>query len=499
MQSSRPLFALLAQRVRTKPHDCAVVYRNEDISYLALATGALKLVDALQAQGIGPGRKVGLAFASSPLALMLLFALARLGACVVPLSLGRDLAARAQIAQKFGVDLLIVENKDAHMPGWPLLQIDRVSIFPNDLRQTERLLAQDEAASYHALADMPWFVVLSSGSTGVPKGVALTQAQAWARIGQSLLPWTDSTRVLPYDLAIGAGLFPALRTLAAGGTVIITEDTDFKAGFALFATRHRATHVMSSPWMAAQLLEQLSEAKLAMPTVEYLWIAGGHCARRVLEGLMERATPNVWVKYASAETGVVAAAPARELLATPGLSGRLGSWIEADVVDEAGQALPVAQTGLLRFRAAGWPTAYAVAQDNEEAAFRDGWYHSKDYGRVLPNGYLIVEGRAEGLVNWAGMRVQAEYFEDLLCARLALKECAVFSLLNADGDSKLAVALLEQDAAKCEQVWPALMAHFSAVINDTCMVFVVPRIERTPMGKVARRQLQLQFSAFQKG
>jgi long-chain acyl-CoA synthetase len=333
----------------------------------------------------------------------------------------------------------------------------------------------------------------------VPKGVALTQKQAWVRIHHSLLPWTEATRVLPYDLAIGAGLFPALRTLAAGGTVIITEDADFKAGLAQFATRHRATHVMSSPWMAAQLLVQLSGKTNAMPTVEYLWIAGGHCARRVLEGLMECATPNVWVKYASAETGVVAAAPARELLTTPGLSGRIGDWIESSVISELGAPLPVGETGLLRFRAQGWPAAYATEEDNNEEAFRDGWYQSKDYGRVLPNGYLIIEGRAEGMVNVAGMRVQADYFEDLLCARLGLKECAVFSLLDADGDSKLAVAICEPDAGKREAVAPLLMAHFKSFTKDTCLVFVVPAIARTPMGKIARRQLQLQFSAFQKG
>jgi acyl-coenzyme A synthetase/AMP-(fatty) acid ligase len=494
MTASLPLFSLLAERVRKKPDACAVVYRNQAISYLALATGALKLVQALQAQGIKPGTKVGLSFNASPMALMLLFALARLGACVIPLSLGRDEASRAEIAQKFGVNVLIAENAQARLAGVPSLEIHSVSISTLEMQQTQDLLQQTGASAYEALASMPWFVVLSSGSTGVPKGVALTQAQAWARIRQSLLPWTESTRVMPYDLAIGAGLFPALRTLAAGGTVIITEDSDFKAGLAEFATRHRATHVMSSPWMAAQLLQQVVDQKAAMPTVEFLWIAGGHCARHVLEGLMERATPNVWVKYASAETGVVAAAPARELLSTPGMSGRIGSWIEAGVVNDAGEPLPQGSSGLLRFKAPGWPQAYADAQDNAEGAFRDGWYVSKDHGRILPNGYLIVEGRVEGLVNVAGMRVQAEFFEELLSTRLALKECAVFSVLQADGSSKLAVALAQADAAKREAVTNLLMEHFKDLTRDVCLVFELPSLPRTPMGKISRRQLQQQFS-----
>jgi acyl-coenzyme A synthetase/AMP-(fatty) acid ligase len=169
------------------------------------------------------------------------------------------------------------------------------------------------------------------------------------------------------------------------------------------------------------------------------------------------------------------------------------------VINEDGLLLPSGETGLLRFRAQGWASAYATQQDNEEKAFLEGWYQSKDYGRILPNGYLIVEGRAEGMVNVAGMRIQAEYFEDLLCARLGLKECAVFSSLGADGESQLAVALAQEDASKRDEVSQALMAHFKEFTRDTCLVFDVPQLPRTAMGKIARRQLQEQFSVFFKG
>jgi cyanophycin synthetase len=498
MDAPLALFSLLIDRVRRKPETTAVIYRDQAVSYAALATGALKLANALEKQGVMPGQRIGMGFHSSPLALMLLFALARLGACVVPLSLGRDEASRAEIARKFGVDMLIVENEKALMPGWPALQIHSVSISSQDVEQTKQLLEQQDASAHQGVAEMPWFVVLSSGSTGVPKGVALTQTQAWERIRQSLLPWTEATRVLPYDLAIGAGLFPALRALAAGGTVIITEDADFSGGFAEFATRHRATHVMSSPWMAAQLLAQLSSQTDAMPTVEYLWIAGGHCSRRVLEGLMERATPNVWVKYASAEIGVVAAGPAGELLGTPGLTGQLGAWVEADALDEAGNALPADSTGLLRFRGAGWPQTYADEQDNAENAFKEGWFYSKDYGRVLPDGRLVVEGRAEGLLNLAGIRIQAEYFEELLIARLGLRECALFVALRDDGSNVLVVAVNESDAQHAEAIKKMMLEHLDNLASDACRVFLVPVIPRTPLGKVARRQLQQNYLAFLK-
>jgi acyl-coenzyme A synthetase/AMP-(fatty) acid ligase len=490
METRRPLFALLADRVRGNADAVAVIYRGKEISYLTLATGALKLANALQAQGIKAGDRVGFAFSSSPLAIMLLFALARLGVCVVPLSLMRDASSRTEIAKKFELQLMIAEGANARLPALASLEVQSVTISTQDLAQTRELLTQVGAQDYQHLTSAPWFVVLSSGSTGVPKGVALTQAQAWVRIDQSTLSWNEHTRLLPYDLAIGAGLFPVLRTLHAGGTVIITEDSDFSGGFAEFATRHRATHVMSSPWMAAQLLEQLDDTPLQMPTVQYLWIAGGHCARHVLEGLLHKATPNVWVKYAAAETGVVASGRAEDLLQTPGLAGKIGDWIDAMVVDEAGHALAEGSVGLLRLRAPGWPEAYADAQDNAEGAFIDGWYTSKDYVQILPGRQLVVQGRAEGMVNVAGLRLPGEHFEELLMARLGLRECAVFSSLLPDGTNRLVVAVLREDMQHKEAVLELMKAQLDRALVAQLDVLAVSDIPRTPMGKVARRKLQ---------
>jgi acyl-CoA synthetase (AMP-forming)/AMP-acid ligase II len=165
------LFALLADRVRLKPNATAVVYRDQEVSYAALATGALKLAHVLEAQGVTSGKRIGFAFNSSPLALMLLFALARLGVCVIPLSLGREEASRIEIARKFGVDMLVLDSEEAQMPGWPALQIHSVSISSQDVEQTKQLLQKQDASAYQAVTELPWFVVLSSGSTACPKAL----------------------------------------------------------------------------------------------------------------------------------------------------------------------------------------------------------------------------------------------------------------------------------------------------------------------------------------
>jgi acyl-CoA synthetase (AMP-forming)/AMP-acid ligase II len=466
MQPSRSISRLIHQAVVDYPHATAVVFRDQSVSYLTL----------------------GITMAPSPVFLATVFALAALGACVVPLSTARSLEQRAQIAHKFNISLLMVDDATQALVGWPHMAIDNINIAQHDI---DTFAAASHRQSADDLADLPWFVVLSSGTTDNLKGVAMSQAQTWVRIGQTALVWGRDTRTVPYEMSIAAGFFPTLRTLAAGGTVVIAEDADFQAGFSQFVQRHRATHVLLSPWMAGHLVKQLEGQKLAMPTLRSLWIGGGHCPRNVLEGLLERATPHVWLKYASAETGVVAAVQARMALSTPGLSGQLGHWVEAKVLDEQGNALNNGQSGMLSFRSEGWPTRYLVDADNADKAFRDGWYHSKDYGHLGLDGLVFVQGRAEGALNLAGIRLQSDYVEQLLMDQLAVSQCAALDPLQTDGSAQLAIVITPADEPKMAGIKTLLTQTFSHIDSFTIQVLVVEAIPRNIMGKVARRELKL--------
>ncbi|NJM44699.1 MAG: AMP-binding protein, partial [Brachymonas sp.] len=132
---------------------------------------------------------------------MALFALALLGACAVPLSWSRPKQSRVSIAQKFSVQRTLADREGAEIEGLEALILRGLELSQDDIQQTQALLSQSSPEQYASQHAMPWFIVLSSGSTGVPKGIALTQAQAWARVKQCMLEWTNEAKILPYDLA----------------------------------------------------------------------------------------------------------------------------------------------------------------------------------------------------------------------------------------------------------------------------------------------------------
>ncbi len=482
------LCALLRQGAALYPDKAAVIHQNSPTSYFTLAIAAHHLQKKFANQGIARGMVVGITLAPSPVFLATIFALAALGACAMPLSPSRTPAQRLELARKFGIQQLIVNQLDQALQGWPVLVLDNLHLEEKDLQSYQQSAALTPDTS---LADAAWFVLLSSGTTSNQKGVALTQAQSLTRIGQSALVWDSNTRTIPFEMSMGAGLFPALRTLAHGGTLLLMENADFSTDFAGFVNQHQATHVLLSPWMAAQLVQQLEGRKLAMPTLAYLWLGGGHCPQDVLTSLLERATPNVWLKYASVETGVIAAIHASEALRTPGLSGKLGAWVEARTQHEDGAVLPAGQPGLLSFRSVGWPSRYMVDADNATGSFKDGWYCTHDYGRLGADRTVFVEGRAQGALNLGGIRIQPEFLEDVIAKQLKILDCAAIDLRLADGRSEIVVAITAADASKKAQILALLAQELAASSLIAKRVAVVPQIFRSGMGKIARQQMRL--------
>jgi acyl-CoA synthetase (AMP-forming)/AMP-acid ligase II len=480
--------ALLRQGAAQYPAATAVIHQNHAYSYLTLAVAAHHLQLQFAAQGIQRGMLVGITLPPSPVFLATIFALAAIGACALPLSPSRDPNQRIELANKFGIHRLVVNQHEQALEGWPALVLDNLHLDEQDLLSYQQSSSLVPDAS---LADAAWFVVLSSGTTSNQKGVALTQTQSLTRIGQSALIWDRHTRTIPFEMSMGAGLFPALRTLAHGGTLLLMENADFDNNFADYVNRHQATHILLSPWMAAQLVQQLQGRKLAMPSLRYLWLGGGHCPQDVLSSLLERATPNVWVKYASVETGVIAAASASEALRTPGLSGKLGAWVEARTQQEDGTVLAAGQPGLLSFRSIGWPSRYQADADNASGSFSNGWYCTQDYGRLGPDGSVYVEGRAQGALNLGGIRIQPEFLEDAIAKQLKIIDCAAVDLRLTDGRSEIVIAVTAADASKSAHILALLAQELAASPLISKRVAVVPKILRSGMGKVARQQMRL--------
>lgn len=165
------LCSLLRQGAQLDPSKTAVLYQGAEYSYFTLALATHHLQRQFAAQGITRGTMVGITLPSSPVFLATVFALAALGACVLPLSPNRPIQQRIELAKKYRIQKLIVNHASQALANWHVLVLDNLHIDAEEAQlYQESARAQPDAS----LADAPWFVALSSGTTDNPKGVALT-------------------------------------------------------------------------------------------------------------------------------------------------------------------------------------------------------------------------------------------------------------------------------------------------------------------------------------
>ncbi|WP_410568887.1 class I adenylate-forming enzyme family protein [Amycolatopsis sp. cmx-4-61] len=330
----------------------------------------------LRAAGLGPGDGVGLATAVTPEGFAALVAVHVLGARAVAVRPGLPEAQLRHILSD--VAAVVVDDdtvvSDAEVPVLPV----------------ERLLtAYAEPVPQGQLDDIAT-VVFTSGSTGVPKGVAysyraLTEGRVWrppvpgsaherlgAGFGRYLLFGTLASAVMVEQLGV---------CLFAGGTAVIPEGLpDFPA----VLPRLGITAALTTVPRLHQVLEVLRDTDVDLSALRRLIVAGSPVPPHTLAEAAELIGPAMHHAYGQTETGMLTICRAGEGV---GSVGKACDTVDISVREgEVWVRTPSAFSGY-------WRDEAATAEVR-----RDGWVRTQDLGFVDAEGYLHLSGRARDVV-----------------------------------------------------------------------------------------------------
>jgi acyl-CoA synthetase (AMP-forming)/AMP-acid ligase II len=333
-------------------------------------------------------------------------------------------------------------------------------------------------------------VILTSGTTGDPKGVAFSHDMLIERIARH--NWTFGSAVTTCSrifvdpgLGTAIGFLFWLYTLAKGGTVVVRgpDAVETMQSFVLYNVQC----MVGSPAALAEFVGYYESAPTLTAPLDVVLSVGGLLPRSLSERVRARICSNLIACYGSTEANIVATAPAHAIADIAGAVGTITPGVTVGMVDRSGNALPDGHEGLVRISGRFTVAGYRGDPDGSRTAFRDGWFYPGDIGRLTADRLLVLSGREKAVLNLGGDKVSPERIEQVLASFAGVQQAAAFAVPNPAGIDELAVAVVMADfnadalRSHCERELPAAFV-------PTCFVQVAD-IPRNDMGKIDRRRL----------
>ena len=353
------------------------------------------------------------------------------------------------------------------------------------------------------------YVIYTSGSTGEPKGVVVEHRSAVASTLARGLGYDEPVDryLLLSSFAFDSSVAGIFWTLSQGGTLLLPADGLQRepAALAGLVARSRPTHTLGIPSLLKLLVDEGTDGQL--DSLRVVVSAGESCPTELATTYAQRlpgcsfhneygpTEGTVWASKWSGEPGRVTGLD--ELLQVP--IGRPVPGTRVLVLNHHRQLVPVGVTGELYLGGAGVARGYlgrpaetAVSFVPDRFAPEPGGrsYATGDVGRVLPEGVLEFQGRADHQVKIQGFRVELGAIESLLDSHPALQR----SIVVARGDGTAERAVVAYVAP-----WPGQRvepAELQQYVRDRLPRYMVPAavvvvdsVPLTPTGKVDRAAL----------
>ncbi|MGE5338457.1 MAG: acyl-CoA synthetase [Gemmatimonadota bacterium] len=483
------------------PHRTAIRFDGRDLSYADFAQQIGRLASALAACGVARGRCVSYLGLNRPEELALLFACARLGALFMPLNWRLAAPEHRERLLDCPPAVLVVEdgfvaqtvaNEDTLPP------MTRVAIgsAPEGWITYDALLARAGSAARDATVtpQLPLLVCHTSGSTGQPKGVLLTQGALIANAANSvaLHDMTAEDRILTNLPLFHVGGLNNQTTpaLQAGATVVLHSKFDPVTTFDAIE-QERITLTVLVPTQLTMMMALPRWQSADFSSLRMITTGSTIVPEHIIRAVHARGVPLVQI-YGLTETCPIAAyLRAEDAVRKAGSTGRAAPHCELRVVDGDDRDVAPGARGEILIRGANVMVGYWKQPQATAAALAGGWFHSGDIGHFDTDGFLWVDGRAKDMIISGGENIAPAEIENVLLECPDVAEVAVVGRPDANW-GEVVVAVIAPKAGRrltSERVL-ALLDGRIARYKHPRQVLVVGELPKTALGKVRKEDVR---------
>jgi acyl-CoA synthetase (AMP-forming)/AMP-acid ligase II len=497
--------SLLPRHARYRPDHTAIVFKDNRLTFRQFNQRVNRLANALLDLGLSKGDKIATILPNSLELLEVYWAVARIGAVVVPLSTltrGQGLVnlLRNSDVTTVVTNLDFVPEVDAIKQDLPGIRSDRYLLTGESAASGYRsyneltAAASDENPSGIEIADNdPYNIIYSSGTTGQPKGIVHTH---YIRAMYCTL-FASAYRIRPESIILHAGsivfngaFLTLMPSMYVGATYILQESFHPKA-FIETIERERVTHVKMVPSQIIAMINDPGFTPEALASLEMIGAVGAPLHLEHKEKLNSVLPGRFYELYGLTE-GFMTILDKNDYAAKPNSVGTPPPFFEMKIVDDEGKEAGVGEVGEIVGRGPALMPGYYKRPDLTEQTIINGWLHTGDLGYVDEDGFLFLVDRMKDLIISGGCNVFPRDIEEIIVQHPAVREAAVFGIPSEKwGETPMAaVVLSEPGAVSEEELRDWINERVDSKLQRVHAVALMEDFPRSTAGKTLKRVMR---------
>lgn len=499
---------LLRRSARREPGKLAIACGATRWTYAEFDAICSRVASGLAQHGIAKGARVAVLARNSHAFAALRFALARLGAVLVPINFMLKAEEVAYILRHAGASLLATDSGLASLAREAAALDTSVREFlwlpsedPSDpasgmLRFDKLAESDSEPPDVDLQTSDLAQIVYTSGTESTPKGAMLTHDAVIAQYVSCLV----DAEITAGDLTLHAlPLYHCAQldvflgpSIYAGATNVITAKPTPDNLLPLIE-RFRIGSFFAPPTVWISLLRSPQFDSTDLSSLRKGYYGASIMPVEVLRELSRR-LPQVrlWNLYGQTEIAPLATMLGPDdQLRKPGSAGRAVLNVETRVVDDRMKDVAVGEVGEVVHRSPHLMLGYFHDDERTKAAFEGGWFHSGDLATIDEEGYITIVDRKKDMIKTGGENVASREVEEMIYRLPQVSEVAVVGVPHPRWvEAVVAVVVAKAGHTLDEAQVLAHCGEHLAGFKAPKRVVVVDALPKNPSGKLLKRELR---------
>jgi acyl-CoA synthetase (AMP-forming)/AMP-acid ligase II len=476
------------------PDEIALIDERGSLTFEQLQRRTNALARAFERMGIGDGDGIGIMCRNHRGFIEATLAAAKLGASALYLNTMFAGPQLAEVTRREGPKALVhdeeftelldgVDASVARVVGWAEGETEAPTL--------DSLIASAGDADLKPPPDKPRFVILTSGTTGTPKGAQRSSPDGLFALAALIdrIPYRSrDTMMIAAPLFHSWGFFHFVMSLPTASTIVLRRRFDPEG--TLRAIEEHGAQVLGAVPVMLQRILQLPEETLDRYDLSSLRIAalsGSSLPGELAIAWMDRFGDNIYNLYGSTEVAYATVATPQELRAAPGTAGRAPRGTVVRLYDEHGREVPHGEVGRIFV---GNEMSFEGYTGGGGKDAIDGLLSSGDVGHIDHAGRLFIDGRDDEMIVSGGENVFPREVEDLLADHEAVVEAAVIGVEDEEFGQRLKAFVVGDEGAEVSE--DDLKAHVKAHLagyKAPREIEFVDELPRNATGKILKREL----------